>query len=179
MQRGLVGSEMCIRDRVEIPTYQIGIFVFDLTFSIEKKCAKTCPKTCPQRQIQRNTIPPPPLKNNSVVSFIRGSSATSIINTPYKKKRYNNSRYTIGASRASPKMSNSVVDSAACNRSDIVQQCIALLYRRSPTHRRSYRYPASTKTLPLLLLPQSHQLGRVFAHFFSIENAQSKTKIPI
>ena len=28
---------------VEIPTYQIGIFVFDVTFSIEKKCAKTCP----------------------------------------------------------------------------------------------------------------------------------------
>ena len=28
---------------VEIPTYQIGIFVFDLTFSIEKKCAKTRP----------------------------------------------------------------------------------------------------------------------------------------
>ena len=28
---------------VEISTYQIGIFVFDLTFSIEKKCAKTCP----------------------------------------------------------------------------------------------------------------------------------------
>ena len=32
---------------VEIPTYQIGIFVFDLTFSIEKKCAKTRPKTPP------------------------------------------------------------------------------------------------------------------------------------
>ena len=30
---------------VEIPTYQIGIFVFDPTFSIEKKCAKTRPYT--------------------------------------------------------------------------------------------------------------------------------------
>ena len=29
---------------VEIPTYQIGIFVFDLTFSIEKKYAKTRPE---------------------------------------------------------------------------------------------------------------------------------------
>ena len=29
---------------VEISTYQIGIFVFDLTFSIEKTCAKTRPK---------------------------------------------------------------------------------------------------------------------------------------
>ena len=34
-----------ISKMVEIPTYQIGIFVFDLTFSIEKKIAKTRPLT--------------------------------------------------------------------------------------------------------------------------------------
>ena len=35
-----------ISKMVEIPTYQIGVFVFDLTFSIEKKCAKTRPHCC-------------------------------------------------------------------------------------------------------------------------------------